>query len=73
LEKLDSGKWWSNYPFNTRCKNALRRLDQVKNEDFKNESVEDFKKILESGRMRHFREVGAGTENAFKKVLGMAE
>jgi len=67
-------KWWHDLPLSRRAVKAMREVDRLngeKNPKFKNDSLEDFKKILEGRRLLMLRGVGLNTQQELCAVLGV--
>ena len=64
-----SDLWWANKALPTRCRKALIAIERINRPEFRNDSPEDLKKILDSGRVTMLRNVGQGTADELRALL----
>ena len=61
--------WWYKKALPTRCRKALIAIERINRPEFRNDSPDDLKKILDSGRLTMLRNVGQGTADELRALL----
>ena len=69
--RVSKDRWWSELTLNTRCANALKKLDMVDSPLFKNDTPDDLREVLRDGRLTMLRNVGINTHIELCKIMNV--